>query len=154
MRAKFVNEIGEATVKPVPFEYIGEFGKTDKQFGDKGYEYTFETLNEKYIGLFIIREKFTEYHFYAEGKKTDAIINRGDLYTVMSTNIEIIKDFLSKRETKKLLIFSGEGKGNKRSNLYLKFVEKNIPDNYEYKILKNHEGIWGILLDKKELENF
>lgn len=130
MRAKFVNEVGEATVKAAKFEYTGE-----QPFGGsaKSYVYTFATEKNRYEGTFLLLPndpEVAEYHFNRQGKDGTEIVNAGDLFIVMSTNVNIINDFVERMNIKAIVIKSEKTIAmQKRLKLYAKFIQKHLPED-------------------------
>ena len=73
------------------------------------------------------------------------VSNKGEMYRVMSTIVDIIKDYIKRNDNIKAIIYEpikkeGE-KGFKRNDLYMAFIKKQIPtakfeDNYGSVIVK------------------
>ena len=73
------------------------------------------------------------------------VSNKGEMYRVMSTIVNIIKDYIKRNDNIKAIIYEpikkeGE-KGFKRNDLYMAFIKKQIPtakfeDNYGSVIVK------------------
>ena len=141
----WLNEIGEASVEAAPFEYTG----IDDKFPSDGviaHQYEFKTLNDKYIGIFIVyktNQNVAEYHFNREGKDGGEIVNKGDMFTVMSTNVAIIKDFIEKMDIKAIIIQGDKDliSMQQRLRLYDKFLRKHLPEE------------WGITTDNDRAGN-
>ena len=57
--------------------------------------------------------------------------NKGELFRVMATVVDITKKILKERENIKTLTFSGSKKDeddNRRNNLYMAYIKKHIPN--------------------------
>ena len=73
------------------------------------------------------------------------VTNKGEMYRVMSTIVDIIKDYIKRNDNIKAIIYEpikkeGE-KGFKRNDLYMAFIKKQIPtakfeDSYGSVIVK------------------
>ena len=73
------------------------------------------------------------------------VTNKGEMYRVMSTIVDIIKDYIKRNDNIKVIIYEpikkeGE-KGFKRNDLYMAFIKKQIPtakfeDSYGSVIVK------------------
>ena len=137
----FINEIGDASAKP----YKWKAHPKAKIFKGHEYIYTFRT------------EKGTEYeaeftYSVPEAKKgntvygfnfsTDVepersgyseITNEGVTLRVMSTIVQIIKDFITKNPTASIEYFADENfKGDaRRARIYMAYIKKLLPSNYK-----------------------
>ena len=132
-----INEIGEG-VTPYKFS-IGEETKY-------GMDYNFKTEDgDDYLVQFDQGFYEDEYDlaFFSVGSKgfmSDEETNKGRQFKIVSTVIEIVKDFLKETPGTTSIIFSGknkEGGGiNQRNLLYNKYVEKQIHNfpGWDYKI--------------------
>lgn len=140
-------EVGEV-MAPAKFQYLGEV-QEDR------FMYEFEINGLSYQSIFIKRENndwggdLYEYHFNTKedffSEKPPKILNRGDLYKVMATNVAIIKEF-QKKVNGSILIVGKTGsdtdnieKFENRLNLYYRYFEKNRGDNKLY-TGKNPDG--------------
>ena len=151
MRAKTVpiNEIGEGSVHSVPFKYNGKMPENPVR-----YEYEFSTIHEKFMADFtsissIGPAYIVEFGFitndenikYIENIENNTVhgppqsisVNKGDMFVVMSTCVDIIKDFLNKNIVEKIIIRSKitenyTNKDKQRIELYLKFIDKQLPN--------------------------
>lgn len=147
-----LKEIGEATTKPYPwkkaskkedvvfFTFMTDQGTIYKVALDNYIYEDFHEGNKEYPAIevsFGIKEK---------GKySTTAVSNKGEIYRVMSTIVDIIKDYLKRNNTIKAIIYTPIKKeddtGYKRNNLYMAFIKKQIPgvkfeDSYGSVIVK------------------
>lgn len=99
----------------VRFFHIGEFQHKEKWMGH--YQVEFATKGDD----------------YNEGDSV--IVNKGRFYRVISTVISIIKDFMKEHDPKQLRInpVTNFKKDKRRKNIYIRYIEKLLPDNYKYK---------------------
>lgn len=150
--SKVLNEIGEATSEPYPwkkaskkedvifFTFTTDEGTIYKVALDNYIYEDFHEGNKEYPAIevsFGIKEK---------GKySTTTVTNKGEMYRVMSTIVDIIKDYLKRNNTIKAIIYAPIKKegdtGYKRNDLYMAFIKKQIPgatfeDSYGSVIVK------------------
>lgn len=73
------------------------------------------------------------------------VTNKGEMYRVMSTIVDIIKDYIKRNDNIKVIVYEPikkeDEKGFKRNDLYMAFIKKQIPtakfeDNYGSVIVK------------------
>jgi len=129
-------EVGEI-MAPAEFKYLG-------QQEERMFLYEFEINGLMYQSVFIKRENTNgrpplyEYHFNTKDDfysgEFPKILNRGDLYKVMATNVAIIREF-KKKVNGSILILGKYGsetdraeKFDNRLNLYYRYLEKNKGD--------------------------
>jgi hypothetical protein len=154
---KYLTEIGDLSIDPYPFESYGE----DDPDGDVYY-----TFNAKSNGPKPIRYDVTfadgapdagNPHFrpwlvdYTANYETDVTTEENEPLKIMSTIVATIKDFIGRPELnqgKLKFAFEGIPKGDEnpkdkrqtsRTKMYLKFLEKNLPSDFEIR-LPNPEG--------------
>lgn len=154
---KYLNEIGDLSIDPYDFESYGE----DDPDGDVYY-----TFNAKSNGPKPIRYDVTfadgapdagNPHFrpwlvdYTANYETDVTTEAFEPLKIMSTIVAIIKDFIGRPELnqgKLKFAFEGIPKDSEdwktqsqtsRTKMYLKFLEKNLPSDFEIR-LPNPEG--------------
>jgi hypothetical protein len=155
-----LNEVGEATTTPYKWKKV--FTKEDTVFfafkTDQGTSYKVALENYVYEDF---KENDKEYPAIevsfgiipgAEpnmaGDYTGdmfTVSNKGEMYRVMSTIVNIIKDYIKRNDNIKVIIYEpikkeGE-KGFKRNDLYMAFIKKQIPtakfeDSYGSVIVK------------------
>jgi len=156
MRAEFVQnklfEIGEI-ITPLEFTYKGKI-LSDPDI----YAYFMSSQSEQYRGIFIkwpgMRMSVYEYHFDTlEGG--NKIINKGDFYKIMATNVHIIKDFRKRKKNPVIMIigkdfYPGENYRNltpkldSRLRIYYEYIKKNAPEEDIYLIKNEDNSIKGI----------
>jgi hypothetical protein len=130
-------EIGMNTVQP--YEY--RIGKCDKlacfyyfntEDGDK-YSVRFMNLGE----IHNRKKQIWQTEFMVPGKTGDTdVVNKGRIFKVMATVIAIIKDFINSTNTVDGLNINPvqNYKGDtRREDLYLKYIEKILPEFPDWK---------------------
>jgi len=136
-------EIGEGTAKP--YKYKLTRTESDPDFGDYFRLYEFVTdLGTHYEVMFEIEEdyskdepwEFMNIEFGVDEKDGGGVsykveTNRGEVFRVMATIVDITKKILKERKNIKTLTFSGAKKDegdNRRNNLYMAYIKKHIPN--------------------------
>lgn len=136
-----LKEIGEG-VTPYNFKQI-----KNTQFLI-AYTFTTET-NDQYIIKFESgRARPDDYKlsFYPgtpiddENDKIDMIMNKGEVYKILSTVVSAVKSFISKNKNASGISWVGvnsekAGAGDQRDRLYNAYLQKNIKDVPNWKIL-------------------
>jgi hypothetical protein len=124
-----INEIGDMSSKSYSFKNIT--ATKYSFFTDSGLEYIVE---------FEIDEPYARVDFYIKNSKSDNIwkekINRGEIFRVMSTITNIVNKFLNESPKIDVLVIEPSKQDiddNRRYNLYMAFIQKNISP-VEYKI--------------------
>jgi hypothetical protein len=137
-----LQEVGEATLKPYEWEeYTCKEGYYNIGFmTDYGLEYDVDLELKIYtpenstsniqaieIGFAVTAEDEDGYSY----STTDAVVNKGEMYRVMSTIIDILKVYIKKLKAE-AIIYSpskkqGEEFGSQRDNLYKAFISKAFP---------------------------
>ena len=142
-----------------PLNEIGEGTKTyswrfDDEDADGNYFYSFDTESSTYsVGVANLEDGMYDLSFNTTSKEgdpdTSLDTNEGVPLRILSTVVEIAKDFLS-RVDPKIVIFrpiktkeANKGGDQRRFNLYGAYLKKNLPSNYNlmtvgdsYRILK------------------
>jgi len=127
-----IKEIGEGT-KPYHWEFV------DKD-EDGNLFYAFQTEKSHYdVGIADLEDGMYDLSFNAIGKDwdTDLDTNEGVPLRVLSTVVEIAKDFIAKVDPE-IVIFrpiktkkgDEKEKDQRRSKLYGAYLKKNLPSNY------------------------
>lgn len=126
-----LNEIGEGT-KTYPWEFVDEDA-------DGNYFYSFQTEKSHYdVGVANLEDGMYDLSFNAIGKDwdTDLDTNEGVPLRVLSTVVEIAKDFI-KRVDPEIVIFrpiktkeANKEDDQRRFKLYGAYLRKNLPSNY------------------------
>lgn len=139
-------EIGEGTAKP--YKYKLTRTESDPDFGDYFRLYEFVTdLGTHYEVMFEIEEDFSKdepwefmnIEFGVDEKDGGGVdykveTNKGEVFRVMATIVDITKKILKKRKNIKTLTFTGAKtkKGSKddqrRNNLYMAYIRRHIPN--------------------------
>ena len=147
-----LKEIGEATTNPYKWKKAST--KEDTVFftftTDQGTSYKVALENYVYEDFHEDNKEYPaiEVSFGIKEKgaySTTTVTNKGEMYRVMSTVVDIIKDYLKRNDIIKAIIYEplkkeGE-KGFKRNDLYMAFIKKQIPtarfeDSYGSVIVK------------------
>ena len=129
------NEIGDASLQPYPFTskqmtWMGEWRILFDFTTDKDIEYT-AALLENYPP----DKKEYEFTFYPKGGNFKDIVNKGELFKVMSTIVAILKDGINQLNDRggwnKIKFSPSKSfKGDeRRANLYQSYIAKNLPSN-------------------------
>ena len=136
-------EIGEGTAKP--YKYKLTRTESDPDFGDYFRLYEFVTdLGTHYEVMFEIEEDFSKdepwefmnIEFGVDEKDGGGVsykveTNKGEVFRVMATIVDITKNILKERKNIKTLTFSGSKKDeddNRRNKLYMAYIKKHIPN--------------------------
>ena len=136
-------EIGEGTAKPYKYKLTRTESAPD--FGDYFRLYEFVTdLGTHYEVSFTIEEDFSkdepwefmeiEFGVVDKGGDTDnkIVTNKGELFRVMATIVDITKSILKERKNIKQLVFTGaknRGEDDQRRNkLYMAYIRKHVPN--------------------------
>ena len=152
-----LKEIGEGTATPYKWKKV--FTKEDTVFfafkTDQGTSYKVALENYVYEDFHEDNKEYPaiEVSFGIVPKNmsinimfnASIVSNKGEMYRVMSTIVDIIKDYIKRNDNIKAIIYEpikkeGE-KGFKRNDLYMAFIKKQIPtakfeDNYGSVIVK------------------
>lgn len=127
-----LNEVGEGTSKPYKWVMMND----DERYQNYGFE-TDSGLNyrldldiqegdedkDSAIVSFGVMDDdyFVDY---------DVTTNKGELYRIMATVVDILKDFIKNNKDIKYLQFTADKGGlqkSQRSNLYLAYINKHLP---------------------------
>ena len=136
-------EIGEGTAKP--YKYKLTRTESDPDFGDYFRLYEFVTdLDTHYEVMFTIEEDFSkdepwefmDIEFGVDEKDGGGVsykvkTNKGEVFRVMATIVDITKNILKERRKIKTLTFTGskdDDDDNRRNNLYMAYIRKHIPN--------------------------
>tara|TARA_R100001480_G_scaffold29252_10_gene39760 strand:+ start:944 stop:1459 length:516 start_codon:yes stop_codon:yes gene_type:complete len=141
---KLILEIGDGGSKP--YKYKLTRSDSGPYFKDYYMIYEFVTdLGTRYEVMFEIDEDFSkdgEWQIMkiefgvvdVKGLDYSVETNKGELFRVMATIVDITKKILKKRKNIKTLTFTGAKtkKGSKddqrRNNLYMAYIRRNIPN--------------------------
>ena len=157
--SSMMNEVGEATSKPYKWEEVDMNGwVTFTEFTtDSETEYKVDLATVPYFDNDLNNLKALEVEFSAkpkgaEGSSTKIVVNKGEMYKVMSTITAIIKHYVKKFKAKAIMYSPSkksdeEDFGTQRDNLYKAFITKAIPG---IKFEKEGSSIVAILPDINE----
>ena len=138
-----ITEIGDGGSKP--YNYTLTRTESAPDFGDYFRLYEFVTdLGTHYEVMFEIEEDFSKdepwefmnIEFGVDEKDGGGVsykvkTNKGELFRVMATIVDITKKILKERKNIKTLTFSGSKESeddNRRNNLYMAYIRKHIPN--------------------------
>jgi hypothetical protein len=156
-----IKEVGEASLKPYKWEEVDREGywyyvrfTTDN---DVEYEVDLESIihvDKNVNELKAFNVEFIAKPKGAEGYSDKIVVNKGEMYRVMSTIADIIKYYVKKYKAQAIL-YSPAKKGNEdfgsqRDQLYKAFIEKALPGVY---FEQKGEWIAAILPNNKIKEN-
>lgn len=124
--AESLNEIGEGT-KAFPWQF------TDMD-DDGNYFYSFETGKHKYgVGIANLEDGMYELSFNTtEHSSLDT--NEGVMLKVMSTVVEVAKDFVNRAKPEAVYfrpIKTGGPEDGRRGRIYAAYLNKNLPSDYK-----------------------
>ena len=133
-----ITEIGDGGSKPYNYKLTREEGD-----GFRLYEFVTD-LGTHYEVMFTIEEDFSKdepwefmnIEFGVDEKDGGGVdykveTNRGEVFRVMATIVDITKSILKERKNIKTLTFSGAKKDeddNRRNKLYMAYIKKHIPN--------------------------
>jgi hypothetical protein len=136
----FLNEIGEANLKPYKWEEVdveGYFVYT-RFTTDNETQYDVDIKSTVYYppgqmdSVPALEIEFSAKPKGAEGSSAKIIVNKGEMYRVMATIVNIIKKYIKKSRAE-AIIYSPSKKsdeetfGTQRDNLYRAFISKAFP---------------------------
>jgi hypothetical protein len=157
----FVNEVGEANLKPYKWKEVDREGYfvytrfiTDNETQyDVNLETTYikdpsDFLNDESNPIKALEISFGAKPKGAEGSSDKIVVNKGEMYKVMSTITDIVKHYIKKFKSQ-AVTYSPAKKGNEdfgtqRDSLYKAFISKALPG---VKFKQNGEYIIAILPD-------
>ena len=136
----FVNEVGEANLKPYKWEEVDREGYYvyTRFVTDSETQYDVDIKSTIYFppgqmeSLPALEIEFSAKPKGAEGSSAKIVVNKGEMYRVMSTIVDIIKKYIKKSKTQ-AIIYSPSKKsdeesfGTQRDNLYRAFISKAFP---------------------------
>jgi hypothetical protein len=154
--SSMMNEVGEANLKPYKWEEVDMNGwVTFIEFTtESGTEYKVDLATVPYFDNDLNNLKALEVEFSAKPKGAERssakiVVNKGELYKVMSTITAIIKHYIKKFKAKAVMYSPSkksddEDFGTQRDNLYKAFINKAIPG---IKFEKEESSIVAIIPD-------
>jgi hypothetical protein len=149
-----LNEVGEANLKPYKWQELDMNGYVifARFVTDSETQYDVNLTVTNYVDDDFNNLKALEVEFIAkpkgaEGSSAKIVVNKGELYKVMSTITAIIKHYIKKFKAKAIMYSPSkksdeEDFGTQRDNLYKAFISKALPG---VKFEKNSNFITAIL---------
>jgi hypothetical protein len=131
--SSMVNEVGEATADKYKWEEVDIEGYSVyiRFITDSETQYNVDVTTDTYQGIPILNIEFSAKLKDAEGSSSKIVVNKGEMYRVMATIVDIIKKYLKKSKAKGITYYpskkSSEDFGTQRDNLYKAFISKAIP---------------------------
>ena len=136
----FVNEVGEANLKPYKWEEIDQEGYFvyTRFITDSETQYDVDIKSTVFFpagqmdSLPALEIEFSAKPKGAEGSSAKIVVNKGEMYKVMATIVDIIKKYIKKSKAR-AIIYSPSKKsseeyfGTQRDQLYRAFISKAIP---------------------------
>jgi hypothetical protein len=131
---KYLEFIKESLAEPYEFEFVD---------GDPNSGYYYWFYNAKHDGISVEITRNVDVHtwgiVYTANGEDITQTNSGDPYRVLSTVVEITKDFMERVPQAKCLVFNGyervDGKGERaeqghtiRSRMYQRLIQNHFPD--------------------------
>lgn len=136
----FVNEVGEANLQPYKWKEIDREGYYVyvRFLTDSETQYDVDIKSTVYFPAGQMESspaleiEFTAKPKGADGSSAKIVVNKGELYKVMSTIVDIIKVYAKKFKAQAIIYSpskksSEENFGAQRDNLYRAFISKAIP---------------------------
>jgi nicotinic acid mononucleotide adenylyltransferase len=135
-----ITEVGEANLTPYKWEEVNASGwfTSVKFITDNETEYDVRLENTIYVdnelnNLLALEIEFTAKPKGTESKSSKIVVNKGEMYKVMSTLVDIVKNYIKEYEAQAIIYYpakksSEEDFGTQRDNLYKAFISKAIPD--------------------------
>jgi hypothetical protein len=157
--SSFINEVGEANLKPYKWEEIDQEGYFvyTRFITDSETQYDVDIKSTVFFpagqmeSLPALEIEFTAKPKGAEGSSAKIVVNKGEMYKVMATIVDIIKKYLKKFKAKAIIYSpskkSGENFGVQRDQLYRAFISKAIPG---VKFKQSGDFVTAILPDVNE----
>lgn len=135
----FVNEVGEANLKPYKWEEVDREGYyvytrfvTDSETQYDIDLHTTTHLDDELNNLRALGVEFSAKPKGAEGSSTKIVVNKGEMYKVMATIVDIVKKYAKEIKAQAITYSpakksSEENFGAQRDNLYRAFISKAFP---------------------------
>jgi hypothetical protein len=151
-----INEVGEANLAPYKWEEVDIEGYSiyTRFITDSETQYDVDLTTTSYVDDDLNNYKALEIEFTAklkgdEGSSAKIVVNKGELYKVMSTIADIVKFYVKKYKIQAISYSPSkksdeENFGSQRDNLYKAFISKALPG---VKFEKNSNFITAILPD-------
>jgi len=168
----YLKEIGDASAEPFDWELgpndeaevVYNFVSSDDPDGEDGsdYEVTFSHeitwKSDEYV-----KRAVPIWKLYFEADQSIAQTGEGHPLRIMATVVAIVNDFISKPGVNRGIldfVFEGIDKGGEvgskgqtsRTKLYLRFLKKNLPANFEFRIAGDNIIFFGAKDEEQELD--
>ena len=145
LKEEDLNEIGEANAKPYKWKEESDYdGSVEVSFTtDNNIHYYVGLEYDEYKGKDILDVEFAageidsdmeddEYYDETENLSSSAVINKGELFRVMATIVDIVKHYVEEMEVRGVTYSASKKKGEKgnksqRGSLYKAFLQKQVP---------------------------
>jgi hypothetical protein len=136
-----LEEVGDSMVTPYEYEKTSDIDlATYYKFVTEDQDhylvrfynmYSFQK-KKRYIGEYQV-EFVTGGDNYTEGDTV--VVNKGRFFKVISTVISIIVEFMEEKDPKRLKInpVRNYKKDKRRKNIYIRYIERLLPNSYNYK---------------------
>jgi hypothetical protein len=138
--AKRINEVGEANLQPYKWKEIDResYYVYTRFVTDSETQYDVDIKSTVYFPAGQMESRpaleieFTAKPKGAEGSSAKIVVNKGEMYRVMATIVDIIKKYIKKFKAQAIIYSpskksSEENFGTQRDNLYRAFISKAIP---------------------------
>lgn len=150
---ELINEIGDLSAKSYKYKlhrYVPKFN-----------EYYIKFKTDSGVNYDVIIEKEFDKEFNKHGIDVsfsadddyDNVVNKGEVYKVMATVINIIKDYIDSDKDIKYITYNPAKKlgnekieNNQRNNLYKQFIKKTIPNS---KFIEYNDIVYVMLSESK-----
>jgi len=135
----FVNEVGEANLKPYKWKEVDResYFVYTRFVTDSETQYDVDLKSTNYVDDDLNNLRALGIEFSAklkgdEGSSAKIVVNKGEMYRVMSTIADIIKTYIKKSKAQAILYSPSkksdeEDFGTQRDNLYRAFISKAFP---------------------------
>jgi len=137
---EILKELGEGSSKPYTWKNAGitNWGEKGGVGKEENYEFTTDSGVEYHMGINFDDEALDAIMSFGvssiNGEKyekgLEGVVNRGEIYRVMATIMNIIKDWLSKHPKTRSFFFEAVQSyenDDRRLNLYYTYMKKNFP---------------------------
>ena len=134
-----INEVGESNLAPYKWQELDMNGYVvfARFVTDNETQYDINLTTTTYVDDDLNNLKALEVEFIAkpkgaEGSSAYIVVNKGEMYRVMATIVDIVKKYIKKQKAK-VIIYSPSKKsdeedfGTQRDQLYKAFISKAIP---------------------------
>ena len=168
----YLKEIGDASAEPFDWElspaYLDDeveynFVSSDDPNGEDGSDYqVFFKTGTTWEDSEYVKREVPIWSLDFEANRSMKQTGEGHPLRIMSTVVAIVNDFISKPELNRGIlrfVFEGIDKGGEvgskgqtaRTKLYLRFLKKNLPVNFEFRIAGDNIIFFGAK-DEEELD--